>query len=220
MFGIAEILALGGSILVLMIVVISYLYFLIPARSNLETAKQDRARLQTLLSSSKEVVQKGQTAEAAVTNIVQSLDDFENRRLFGGTQGRMDLYQELNSLISKNALRNSSGPVYVALEPVTNKPTTAGGKAAGAKWQSVYPGIAINVTVEGQYPNLRRFVRDIEASKLFITINAVELERATDTNSPASEGGAASRAALVSLRLDMATYFQRGTEAAFETLPQ
>ncbi|HEY7783949.1 MAG TPA: GspMb/PilO family protein [Pyrinomonadaceae bacterium] len=220
MFGVTEIFALGGAILVLLIVVISYLYFLVPARSNLETAKQDRTRLQTVLSSSKEVVQKGQTTEAAVTNIVQSLNEFESGRLFGGTQGRMDLYEEVNSLINKNALRNTSGPVYVTLEPTTKKQSTANGKSAGAKWQSVYPGIAISVTVEGQYANLRRFVRDIEASKLFLIINAVELERASDTDSPSSGEGGSARASLVSLRLEMATYFQRGTETTTESLPQ
>ena len=32
MFGVAEILALGGSLLLLLLVVIAYIYFLVPAR--------------------------------------------------------------------------------------------------------------------------------------------------------------------------------------------
>jgi hypothetical protein len=124
----------------------------------------------------------------------------------------MDLYEELNNLIRKNSLRNTSGPIYVALEATGKNGNATSSKSAGAKWQSVYPGIAINVTVEGQYSNLRRFVRDIEASKLFLIINSVELERAKDTNSsPSDENQATPRASLVSLRLDMATYFQRSS---------
>jgi Tfp pilus assembly protein PilO len=75
--------------------------------------------------------------------------------------------------------------------------------------KSLYPGIGIAVTVEGPYANLRRFLREVEASKQFIIINAVELEGVTDANSQ-------SGAALVSLHLDMATYFQRDSGAATE----
>jgi len=77
------------------------------------------------------------------------------------------------------------------------------------------------VTIEGQYQNLRHFVRDIESSKQFIIINAVELERATESNTqPTAESSPLkSGSALVSLRLDMATYFQR-TGGASETGPE
>ena len=71
------------------------------------------------------------------------------------------------------------------------------------------------MTVEGPYQNLRRFVRDIEANRQFVIINSVELERATETNAPPPvEGDPAGGTvgALVSLRLEMATYFQRGAE--------
>ena len=80
----------------------------------------------------------------------------------------------------------------------------------------------MNVTVEGQcHKDLRHFVRDIETSKGFIIINAVELERATGSNAqlPAAdpETGApkpASGNALVSLRLDLATYFSRPAQTS------
>ncbi len=205
LFGAAEVIAVAGSALVLVLVIISYVYFLVPARSNLATAKTEQARLKTLLSSSRQVVSDGETTEAAVKNITESLEHFETSGLFERTRGRMDLYDELNQLIRKNALRNTSGPTYTVLEPVGSR--TSANKGASAKWQSIYPGIATSLTVEGQYPNLRRFVRDIEASKLFLIINSVELERATETSSVGAD--ASQRASLISLRLNMATYFQR-----------
>jgi Tfp pilus assembly protein PilO len=210
MIGMAEIIALAGSLFVLVLVIVSYFYFFVPAKSNLATATQEQARLKTLLSSSRQVVQQGQTTEATVKKITESLEDFETTGLNERTQGRMDLYDELNELMRKNGLRNSAGPTYTVLDPIGAK--TATNKSANTKWQSVYPGIAISVTVEGQYANLRRFVRDIEASKVFLVVNAVELERATEHNAIAAEGSP--RASLVSLRLDMATYFQRSSGSA------
>jgi len=80
-----------------------------------------------------------------------------------------------------------------------------------------FAGIAISLTVEGQYQNLRRFIRDLETNKQFVIINSVELERATETDSAAAVAGdpaAGARSSLVSLRLEMATYFQRGSTEA------
>jgi Tfp pilus assembly protein PilO len=119
----------------------------------------------------------------------------------------MNLYEELNQLIRKNGLRNTAGPSYTILEPAGSK--SNGTRSASTKWQSVYPGIAISLTVEGAYQNLRRFIHDIEASRQFLIINEIELERATENSSAAvSEAGATPRS-LVNLRLQMATYFQR-----------
>jgi Tfp pilus assembly protein PilO len=129
----------------------------------------------------------------------------------------MDLYGELNQLIVKNNVRNTSGPTYTPLEPAGTKSTS--GKTVVTKWQSFYPGIAVTVTVEGEYQNVRRFIRDVERSKQFVVINEVELQRATQNNAPASaeEGpagsGSGTRGSLVTLQLNMATYFQRASAA-------
>ena len=117
----------------------------------------------------------------------------------------MSLYEELNQLIRSNGLRNTSGPTYAGLEPIGSKTqqASAGSNSAAARWQSIYPGIAVNVTVEGSYQSLRHFVRDIEASKQFLIINAVELERATESNALPTTGSGAPKpgSTQVSLRL-------------------
>jgi Tfp pilus assembly protein PilO len=216
MFGFAEIAGIAFSGLLVLLVLVSYFYFFVPANSRLASLQRERDRLQTLLRSAKDVMHKDEDTKTTVERLTSSMQDFEMKRLSQLTQGRMGLYDELNTLIARNGLRNSSGPTYTMLESLGSK---NGKKATSTKWQSVYPGIAIAVTVEGPYQNLRHFVRDIENSKQFIIINAVELERATETNAPVSAEGApaSARGSLVSLRLDMATYFQRNlsdTEAA------
>ena len=208
--GPAELIGLAGSLLILFLVVVAYLYFLLPARTRLERAQLERARLQNQLRTSQDNVQKGLSTEAIVQGITQSLDEFESGGLSTADRGRMDIYDSLNQLMRKNGLRNTSGPTYTPLDPTGTKTETGGTKASSSKWQSIYPGIAISVTVEGQYQNLRRFIRELETNKQFVVINMVELERATEGNTAAgADAGGGSRVAPVSLRLDMATYFQR-----------
>lgn len=215
MIGPAEVVGLAGSLLILVLVVVSYLYFLLPANSRLDALTSERSLLQAQLKTDQAAVVQGESTEAAVQKITQSLDSFENQGLLGADRGRMGLYDSLNVVIRKNGLRNTSGPTYTPLEPAGSK-TGSGSKSANTKWQSIYPGIAISVTVEGPYQNLRHFIRDLEMNKQLVIINSVELERSTETNYlPPAEGEqpGAARPALVSLRLEMSTYFQRGVAA-------
>ena len=226
MFGVAEVAALGGSCLVLVLVLLSYLYFLVPARSRVASLAQDRKQLQTNLQTLQSVVSTDQSTTQTVHRITDSLTKFETEHLLRPDQGRMDLYAELNQLIIKNGVRNTSGPTYTPLDPEGTKTTS--GRTTTTKWQSFYPGVAVMVTVEGQYENVRRFIRDIERSKQFVVINEVELQRARDNNSPVSAdagaptagdddsapaagapAGSGTRGSPVSLQLSMATYFQR-----------
>lgn len=218
MFGIAEVAALAGSCLIFVLVLLSYLYFVVPARSRVASLSADRKQLQTNLQTLESVVNKGHTTKQTVETIATSLNKFETDFLLQQDQGRMELYDELNQLIIKNGVRNTSGPTYTPLDPEGTKQT--GGKNIATKWQSFYPGVVVMVTVEGQYENVRRFIRDVERSRQFVVINEVELQRARDTNAPVSVEGEASdsgqpaagsgtRGSLVSLQLSMATYFQR-----------
>jgi Tfp pilus assembly protein PilO len=218
MFGVAEVVALAGSFFVLALVLLSYLYFLVPARLRVATANTDLNQLQANLQTLNSVVSKDTDTKQNVDRITASLNKFETENLLRPDQGRMDLYQELNELIVKNGLKNTSGPTYTPLDPAGTK--SIAGKSVTTKWQSFYPGIAVMVTVEGQYQDVRRFIRDVERSKQFVVINEVEIQRATQNNAPATveEGGGSdasagtgsgSRGSLVSLQLNMATYFQR-----------
>ena len=214
MFGLAEVIALVGSCFVLTLVLLSYLYFLVPARSKVASLKNDRQQTMTNLETLDKLVGKETNSKETVDRIAVSLSDFENK-LPRVDQGRMDLYEDLNQLIIKNNVRNTSGPTYTTLDPTGTKSTS--GKTVVTKWQSFYPGIAVTVTVEGEYQNVRHFIRDVERSKQFVVINEVELQRASQNNqlaAPVAEAGgdgagSGTRASLVTLQLSMATYFQR-----------
>jgi Tfp pilus assembly protein PilO len=208
--GVAEIAGLAGSAVMLLAVIFVYLYFYSPAEARLVTAQLERARLRERYSILQKDIDVKGSAQDNISQISQSLESFETERLTGRNEGRITLYNVLIKLIRGNNLRNTSGPVYSYLEAKdASASQTASARTVNSRWQSLYPGIGVTVTVEGQYANLRHFVRDIESSNQFIIVNAVELERASDAESTASAAGAGTRSTLVSLRLDMAAYFRR-----------
>jgi Tfp pilus assembly protein PilO len=216
--GFAEIIGLSVAGLTVLLVLVGYFYFLVPSQSRLKAQMLERDRLQKQIRVSEAELTSRMDTKAAVEKITESLDNFEKVRLIERGGGRMLLYEDLNQLISKNGLRNTAGPSYTSLESLGTKSATAAAAAASnsgtTKWQSVYPGIAVNVTVEGQYQNVRHFIRDIESGKQFIIINAVELERATESSSEIADSSGKGNG-LVSLRMDLAVYFQKpGAESA------
>jgi Tfp pilus assembly protein PilO len=224
MFGMAELAGFAASLLILICAVFAYLYFLVPAYSRLASLQRERTLLQEQLRGAQEGMTRNTDAQATVEEINLSVEKFESQRLPSRNEGRMSLYNALNQMIHSNALRNTAGPTYVALDPLgINAPgqtrtAAAANKPGNAKWQSLFPGIGVSVTVEGQYANLRRFMRDLEASNQFLVINSVELEKATNTDEAAAALTAipgapprapGARSTLVSLRVDLAAYFRR-----------
>lgn len=216
--GVAEIGGLAGAAVLLLLAFVSYFYFLSPAYSKLESLQRERSRLQTQLRVAQEGYQHNADTKSTVATINASLESFETGHLAARGTGRMALYTELNQLIRRNGLRNTAGPTYSVLAPlgIKGQQQAAGStdRQGNAKWQSVFPGIGVSVTIEGAYQNLRHFLRDIETSRQFLIINAVELESGTESNTLPAGDAATSRAgqrgAPISLRLEMATYFQRG----------
>ena len=228
LLGVPELAGLAASALMVLAVIFAYLFFLRPAYARLDAAQFKREDTYRSLRKMQENVKVNADKQVTVNEVTQSVTDFESNHLSSRGEGRIALLQTLNKLIRSNGLRNTAGPNYSALDPLAagNPQSTSTTRTGNAKWQSLYPGLGINVTVEGAYPNLRRFVREIETGGQFIVINAVELEKATETGAPAAiaatpgEGVSAkpaARGSLVSLRLDMVAYFRR--EAGTETEP-
>jgi hypothetical protein len=239
--GLPELIGLAGAAILAVLVVFAYVYFYLPANSRRVSTELERTSLQGRLQAEREKVQTDDSTSHTVARINASLEDFESNWLPLQNSGRLSLYTVLNNLIKTNGLRNTAGPGYSTLEVVGAKaqvqPGITAEKQTRAKWQSIYPGIAVTVTVEGPYPNITHFVRDIETSRQFLIINGIELEgvkqsgatqepvltttqlgpaksvrnpksgtAATTPPTPEILGG---RGGLVSLRLDLATYFQR-----------
>lgn len=210
MIGMPEMIALGVAAFLLLVTVGAYLFLLAPARARLEASGRERARLETRINSATQSARAGQSTQATIAEIVESLRSFEESGLASPrSESRMLVIEELNDLIRRNNLRISGGLSFTSVDPVApNASTTT--SAARAR-QNVFPETAISLAVEGSYQNLRRFIRAIETSRHFIVINSVELEGVTDTNVRGAPG--APRGTLVSLRLEMSAYYRRAGDA-------
>ena len=239
--GLPELIGVAGAALLALMTVFAYIYFYLPAQSRLSSTEHQREQLQAQLRTSENLFTQTTTTSEAVDQMTGSVKDFEATWLAASDSGRLSLYAELNNLIRSNGLRNTAGPSYTPLEPVAFKPqsqiTERAEKQGIAKWQSIYPGVLVSVTVEGPYQSVRHFVHDLEVSRQFVIINAVELEGVRESGAtqelpapgpraiagpsrpsaprpgaispPIVPATAGSRGSLVSLRLDMAVYFRR-----------
>lgn len=219
--GIPEAVALSVAALLLVAAVASYVLLLRPQRTRLSQSEASIARLQARLAEARAGAMETQDTQASVGRILDSLNSFEVEHLGSGANGGTQVIEELNRLIRKNNLRISGGISFTQLEetvpgasPQPGRQQQSGGQARAV--QSVFPGIGITMTVEGTYPALRNFVRDVEADRQFIVINTVELEGVTESGSGAQQASAdgtpvaqRARGTLVSLRLEMAVYFRR-----------
>lgn len=234
LLGVPEIIALSAAGLLLFAALASYFLLLRPQRVRLAALRDEQVRLERGLREAKTGVEQFTSTQASVEAIVRSLEEFETRHLGQNTQGSTALIEELNRLINRHSLRISGGLAFTSFEVAQETDTERGRQqqtaSATKPIQDVFPGTGISISVEGTYPNLRRFIRDVEADPQFIVINAVELEGVTNSGArtlgmpgetPGVEGGAAApaqptaRGTLVSLRLDMAAYFRR-PGAAYE----
>lgn len=202
MLGTPEIVGLSLALLLLVLAIVSYFYALVPARARLRAAQTEIAIKRQALEESGNGLRQGSDQQATVEEIVASLRDFEANHLPAPAVGRQAAIEFLYGAIRRHNLRNK-GQSFVEIDPNANSNTTRG--AGGARLQKVFPALNIAVAVEGSYTDVRRFIRDVEASDQFIVVNSVELESVRD-------GGAGANTS-VALNLSMTAYFRPTTTA-------
>ena len=192
MWGQTEIATVGVGMLAILTVILLFIFLVLPAKKELEAKKMERDRLERELTTAKNRYGTITSTEEQVAKLVASVDDFETRFLPVAANGRTALYQRINGLIGAYGLVNTTGPDYAPLEIAdgrSNKETSEQ-ESGRNKFQSIFPGDYVTMTVEGSYQNLRRFLREIETSNQFIVVSAVELEPSENsekqqTNQPA-----------------------------------
>ena len=184
--GMTEALALGVAALLVLLTILAYLFLLVPQRSRLQSLKDEHDDLQKLLQTQQQTLGNNRNSQQRADEILSSLEKFQTGHLGQLDTGSKTVVEELNRLILKNNLRISGGISYTQLQeaaPGTDPTQKRAGDQAAQVVQSVFPGIGVTLTVEGTYPNLRHFIRDIEAdNNQFVVINTVELEGVTDSS--------------------------------------
>ncbi len=224
MWGNPEILVVTLGAFSLLGVVLFYFFVVRPASIHVEERRAQRDRIELELMSANAKYGDVISTETQVEKLILSVDDFESRFLRFEGNGRISLYQRLNSLIAGYGLVNTSGPDYDLLQ-INNRQAEQSEKERGrSRFQSLFPGIYVTMTVEGSYFNLRRFMRDLETSGDFVVISTVEIQAAdrqksdnTETRNASGSNAATTiskprgktRGETVSLHLELAAYFRR-----------
>lgn len=241
MWGPTEIAAVGVSVLTILGIAALYLFFVVPSNRELEQAKLDRDRFERERKEAQSKYGNISNTQEHVAKLLTSVDDFESNHLPLAANGRTALYQRINSLIVGYGLLNTSGPDFTPLETLAepaNVNTQGQSDETGrARFQSLFPGVYVTMTVEGSYQSIRRFLREIETGNEFVLISSVELEPSdsrTERPNPNQQPGQAADPSgfppgvsqpqqptqprrpqgrtigeVVSLRLEMAAYFRR-----------
>lgn len=176
-----ELVALALSGLVLLLVIGFYFLVLAPAQSDLKNRKAQRDDQEKKLDDLKGRFGNSTRTEEIVANLERSVDDFESRYLPIASIGRTGLYDRINGLMYAYHLRNTAGPDYSPMDISVQRGDQPQEERGKAKFQSLFPGVYISMTVEGSYANLRRFIGEIEASPQFVVISTVALEAAENT---------------------------------------
>jgi Tfp pilus assembly protein PilO len=184
MFGIPEIIAVGLGLLSLVGVGLFYVFFVVPTKNALKQHQTSSNQLEQELKTSNEKFGNITTTKEKVEQLINSVDSFERNYLPIAGVGKAGLYQRVNNLISAYNLTNTTGPDFSPLEISEVKENQQNEQEKGrSKFQSLFPGVYVSVTVEGSYQNLRRFIREIESSGQFVIISTIELEASENSES-------------------------------------
>lgn len=187
MWGKAEIATVSMALLAILTSVLLFVFLVLPEQKKLEENRAERDTLERELMTAKGKYGDITDTETQVAKLTTSVNDFETRFLRPASTGKLELYQRLNGLISAYGLVNTSGPNYEPLEITDAQSLVQKTDESGrAKFQSLFPGDYISVTVEGSYQNLRRFIREIETSNQFMMVTTVEFEPAEANNNDGS----------------------------------
>ena len=196
MWGPVEVGVLGAALLAVVSAVLLYVFFVAPSNRELEANRTRLANLEKEVAAANEKYGNISDTETQVAKLTTSVSDFESQYLPVATLGRTAIYSRINSLIAAYGLLPTSGPDYSPLETLDQ----AGGQeqanaddSGRSKFRSFFPGVYIQMTVEGSYTNLRRFIRDIETGREFIVVSAVQLEP-SDSEGAAAAGSTRVRA--------------------------
>jgi len=210
MFGVPEIAALAAACLLLAVAFAAYFLLLVPQRSGLVRLETERAQLQGQILAAKENVDAKVSTNEMVSTIVGSIQTFETTTLAAREVGLMPIYEELNDKTRRNGLARAQFSFVHQDESGEGAQQRAAANLAGSsqRRQTVFPSLDISLNIEGNYPNVRRFIADLERSNRFVVINGVQLEGINESGADPS-----TRGTLVALRLDMSAYFRRAAQA-------
>jgi len=214
-----ETIFLGVGLLFCGMVALYYLLQVQPLAGEI-AALENQIKDQKVLIDQQSREQKQQQDQVANAEaILASLDRFENS-LKPDQRGMTLLMNEIDQLGKTH--RILVGDASYRLDQATPLTDAEGNplpnqQGSQEKKLTIYPKMGIDTTVIGDYPNLRRFLADLEKSQQFVILNALAFQGEADrVRQAAGNPSSLSRLELsspdsipVSLKIELETYFQR-----------
>lgn len=212
--GLVEVIALVAALVFIGVVTFYYFAKVRPLQSELDSlqARETAAILQLEKFNTEE--QKRQEQASNAEAILASLKSFEIY-LKPDERGMTEIINEIDGLGKKHGVitGDSTYRVAEADQPIDeNNPPK---QRTSEDKQKIYPALGIDTNVIGEYPNLRRFLADLERTRQFLIINGLAFQGESDrVRREAQKSGklklqmSSQEAVLVSLKIEMDTYFQ------------
>ena len=212
----AELVFLIAALAFAAFVAFFYFYKVQPLQSELAARKAREQDMLGKLGKIKTDEQKRNEQASNAEKILDSLDRFQ-AMLKPDERGMTQIINEIDAL-GKTHKVYAGDASYRATEA---EPTTDENgnplppQKVAEKKINIYPTLGIDTTVVGDYPNLRRFLADLERSRQFLIINSLAFQGGDDKLARAlAKGGkqielsSAPGALPVSVRIELDTYFQ------------
>jgi Type II secretion system (T2SS), protein M subtype b len=216
---------LGGAILFAVSVAILYSYEVAPLGFKVAARQRQIQDLRAQIEGENIKEKKRRDQASNAEKILESLRNFDGR-LTPDESGMTQIINEIDSLsVSHKVVASDSN--YRPEEADELKPDENGNpklQASRDKKPKIYPNLGVETTVIGDYPNLRRFLSDLERSKQFLIINALTFQGGDEKVARQfAKGGKqiqlSPESIPVSLGLELDTYFQSPSAAAATNTP-
>ena len=166
--------------------------------------------------SEKERLAQIEKQRANAEGILSSLARFE-AHLRRGQTGKAAIIDEFEELAAKHKIMTGNLDFRpVEAQPLLDEQGPPIKEAIQNERINIYPALGLDTDVIGDYPNLRRFLADLEKSRQFLIVNAVAFQGEADKLKLAAANSRGRMPQLndpnsipVTLKIEMETYFQK-----------
>jgi hypothetical protein len=210
-----EIAFLGAAILFATAVALFYSYKVLPLGYMVSSRNRQIEALKAAIKDQDDKEKKSLAQASNAEKILESLRNFDGGLPADGS-GMTQIINEIDALsvthkiiASDSNYRREDADEQKFDENGNPKP-----QSNRDKKPKIYPNFAVETTVVGDYPNLRRFLSDLERSKQFLIVNSLAFQGGDERIArQLSKGGKqpilnSPEAVPVSLKIGLDTYFK------------
>ena len=187
-----------------------------PLNGQIEELRQQQTAIFQRGAQEKRRLEELAKQQAHAEGILNSLSRFE-ASLRNGQTGKAAIIDEFEALAKKHKIVTGDfGFKPIEAEPLVDADGQPLKDIIKNDRINVYPALGADTSVVGDYPNLRRFLADLEKSNQFLIINAVAFQGEADKVKVATQAAKGRMPQLddpnsipVSLKIEMNTFFKQ-----------